>query len=154
MIMVQIAKNIEQVIFMLENFQYEAFTDVIVKTLLLCFGYVFCNYMYFFTYQCVDKKAQRIAVECCYASYLNKKLAYFSGQGTGDIVYSITSLAAEIGSYYAIFWQTLLVNVITLLVLFLTISSYNFTLAVTISLGMLALILLTSFLSNKIAEGT
>lgn len=153
-IMVQIAKSIENIISMLESFHYDVFMKTISYIFVLCLIYILCNFTYYFLYQCVDKKSRKLSVEYCYSNYLKKELHYFTKVGIGDISYSITSLAPEIGSYYAAFWQMLLVNAVTLIILFITIASYNLFFAVLIILGISLLILFTSFLSNKISEGT
>ncbi len=151
---VQIAKKIELVIAMLEQGTYEVFMQTVGGIFALCLLYILCNFIYYTMYLCVEQRARKIAVEYGYRNYLQKDLSFFSETGTGDISYSITALAPEVGSYYATFWQMLLVNAITLIVLFATIASYNLLFAVMIMVGVSLLILCTSYFSNKIADKT
>lgn len=127
---------------------------MVAHVALLCILYIVFNFGYYFFYQCTEKNARKLAVECCYSHYLTKGFDFFSDNGTGDITYSITALAAEVGSYYATFWQMLLVSVITLVILFATIASYNILFALCIIAGVSALIAFTSFLSDRISEKT
>lgn len=153
-IMVGIAQKIEAIIYALETLQHKEFIGMATYVALLCILYIVFNFSYYFFYQCTEKKARKLAVECCYSHYLSKDLNFFSGNGTGDITYSITTLAAEVGSYYATFWQMLFVSAATLSILFAAIASYNLLFAFCILAGVSALIVFTSFLSNRISERT
>ena len=152
--MVQVAKYVENIIYQLENFKYEDFRKTVLSACILCILYITFSFGYWFLYNCTVKKAEKLAIEYTYSHYLTKKLDFFSDKGTGDITYSVTSLSAELGGYYATFLPMLFVNITTLMILFLTIASFDLLFSLFIVLGIGLLIFLTSFVSKKLADRT
>ncbi len=152
--MVNVAKKIEQIIGQMTEMKSDDFMKIILSAGFFCAFYVIFNFGYWFMYNCVVKKAIKLATEYTYSNYLIKKLDYFSGRGAGDIVYSVVCLAGEIGTHYATFWPMLFVNAITLIILFATIASYNILFSIFVMLSICLLIFLTSFISKKLADKT
>ncbi len=152
--MVQVAKYVENIMYQLGNLEYKNFQKTVLSACILCILYIIFNFGYWFLYNCTVIKAEKLSLEYTYSHYLVKDLNFFSNKGTGDIAYSITSLSADVGSYYATFWSMLFVNIITLTILFLTIASFHFLFSLFVVLGIVLLIFFTSFISKKLADKT
>ncbi len=154
LIMVFISKNIEIIMnsFELEekNNFYLRFTIILI----LCLSFFLINFLYYFVYYMIDIKAKKISLEYAYSNYLNRDFNFFSTNSVGEITYSITQLSSEVGTYFATFWPTIIVNLFTILILFLTISQYSLPFAIGIVLVIMFFILFTSFISNKISYKT
>lgn len=152
--MVNIARKIEKIISQLEGLQSDGLVEIVLYAGFLCVFYMICNFGYWFLYNCVVKKASKISIEYAYGNYLMKQLSFFTDKGAGDITYSTITLAEGVGVYYATFWPMLIVQIITLLILFGTIIIYNILFAVFVILGIFMLIMFTSLISKKLAERT
>lgn len=152
--MVSIARKIENIISQLEGLQSEGFMKIVLYAGALCIFYMIFNFGYWFLYNCVVKKASRLSIEYVYGNFLMKQLDYFTDKGVGDITYSTITLAEGVGVYYATFWPMLIVQIVTLLILFGTIISYNILFSLFVISSIFLLIIFTSLISKKLAART
>lgn len=154
LIMVFISKNIE---FIMNSFELGEKNDFYLRfsiILILCLSFFLINFLYYFVYYMIDIKAKKISLEYAYNNYLNRDFNYFSSNSVGEITYSITHLSREVGTYFATFWSTIVVNLLTIVILFVTISQYSLPFAIGIVVVIVLFIFFTSFISNKISNKT
>ena len=151
--MVFISKNIEIIMQIIEN-ETNSFYGRFFVVLALCLLYFIFSFAYYYIYYTIDIKAKKISIEYAYDNFLNRDIDYFSKNSVGEITYSITNLSSEIGSYYASFWPTIIINLLTIIILFVTISQYSFVFACGIVFGIIFFIVLTYMVSNKLSIKT
>ncbi len=153
-IMIFISKNIENIVSLFENNCDGSFYSSFFTILVLALLYFILSYLYYFIYYLADSKARKLSIEYSYSNYLNQSYNFFNKKSVGGIVYSIVHLSSEIGVFYSTFYPSILVNVLTILILFVTISRYNIVFACGILLSISILIILTSIISSKISSQT